>query len=131
MTDMIQDQRDFMYLGNQTTSLYNSEQLKLYENLIIEEVSELHDAITNEDKAEIIKEACDVLVVTLGLLLSMGIDVHKAWELVHRNNMSKVSNQDIIVKDVNGKIQKSPESIKRKTDMMKGIKELLNDSIHK
>ena len=44
--------------------------------------------------------------------------------------MSKVSNQDTVVKDVSGKIQKSPESIKRKADMMKGLKELLNDSIH-
>ena len=127
MTDMITDQKSFMYLGNQSTTTYNPEQMKLYEKLVIEEVSELHDAIANEDNAEIIKEACDVLVVTLGLLLSMGIDVHKSWELVHRNNMSKVSNQDIIVKDVSGKIQKSPESIKRKAEMMKGIKELFND----
>lgn len=125
MTDMIQDQRDFMYLGNQTTTTYNEEQLKLYEKLVIEEVSELHDAIAEEDRAEIIKEACDVLVVTLGLLLSIGIDVHKAWELVHKNNMSKVSNQDTIVKDENGKIMKSPESIARKEKMMQEIKKLL------
>ena len=126
MTDMITDQKSFMYLGNQSTTIYNSEQLKLYEKLIIEEVSELRDAIANEDNAEIIKEACDVLVVTLGLLLSMGIDVHKAWELVHRNNMSKVSNQDTVVKDENGKIMKSPESKARKAKMMEDIQGLLN-----
>lgn len=125
---MITDQKSFMYLGNQSTTIYNPEQMELYGSLFEEEIQELIDAIEPE---EIIKEACDVIVVTLGLLLSMGIDVHKAWELVHKNNMSKVSNQDILVKDVNGKIQKSPESIKRKAEMMKGIKELLNDSVHK
>ena len=128
MTDMITDQRDFMYLGNQTTTVLNQEQMRLYLSLITEEYKELKVACENEfyELDEIIKEACDVLVVTLGLLLSMGIDVHKAWELVHKNNISKVSNQDSIVKDENGKIMKSPESKARKEQMMKGIKELLN-----
>jgi predicted HAD superfamily Cof-like phosphohydrolase len=126
MTDMITNQRDFMFMGNQTTTTFNPEQLKLYEKLLIEEVSELHDAIAEEDKAEIIKEACDVIVVTLGLLISMGIDVHKAWEIVHKNNMSKVSNQDTIIKDENGKIMKSPESKARKAKMMEDIQGLLN-----
>jgi len=125
MTDMITNQRDFMYLGSQTTTTYNKEQMELYGSLIEEEINELTDAESDE---EIIKEACDVIVVTLGLLLSMGIDVHKAWELVHKNNMSKVSNQDIIVKDENGKIMKSPESKARKAKMMEDIQGLLNDS---
>lgn len=127
MTDMITNQRDFMYLGNQTTSIYNEEQIALYNRLVQEEFLELM-LTTSED--EIIKEACDVLVVTLGLLLSMGIDVHKAWELVHKNNISKVLNQDVILKNVIGKIQKSPESIKRKAEMMKGIKELLRGNLN-
>ena len=127
MTDMISNQRDFMHLGSQTTTTYNEEQMGLYASLIEEETRELAQAyLSSNEPTEMIKEACDVLVVTLGFLLSMGINVHKAWELVHRNNMSKVSNQDVIVKDINGKIQKSPESIKRKADMMKGIQGLLN-----
>lgn len=124
MSDMITNQRDFMFMGNQTTTVFNPEQMELYWSLIQEEVDELRDANSHEER---IKEACDVIVVTLGLLLSMGIDVHKAWELVHKNNMSKVSNQDIIIKDDNGKIMKSPESKARKAEMMQGIKELLNN----
>ena len=124
MTDLIQNQRDFMYLGSQTTTTYNEEQMELYSSLIEEEIKELTDAIEPE---EIIKEACDVLVVTLGFLLSMGIDVHKAWNLVHANNMSKVSNQDTIVKDENGKIMKSLESKVRKDKMMSDIEELLDE----
>ena len=123
MTDMIINQRDFMFMGNQSTTALNLEQMELYESLIKEEVKELQEAIHYD---EIIKEACDVLVVTLGLLLSMGIDVHKAWELVHKNNMSKVSNQDAIIKDESGKILKSPESKARKAKMMEDIQGLLN-----
>ena len=127
MTDMITNQRDFMFMGHQTTTTFNQAQILLYNNLVNEEVEELNHAIdTAEPDENIIKEACDVLVVTLGLLLSMGIDVHKAWSLVHKNNMSKVSNQDAIVKDENGKIMKSPESKARKEAMLKGIQELLN-----
>jgi NTP pyrophosphatase (non-canonical NTP hydrolase) len=126
MTDLVTNMRDFMYLGNQSTTLYNPEQMKLYASLVLEEVSELGEALDTKDDAEIIKEACDVLVVTLGLLLSMGIDVHKAWELVHKNNMSKVSNQDAIVKDSNGKIQKSEASKLAKQKMMSEIQGLLN-----
>ena len=124
MTDMITDQRNFMYLGNQSTTTFNIEQLQLYYSLIQEECLELKEAYSGDSASEIIKEACDVLVVTLGLLLSMGIDVHKAWELVHKNNISKVSNQDAIVKDENGKIMKSSESKARKAKMMEDIKGL-------
>ena len=122
MSDMITNQRDFMFMGNQTTTVFNPEQMELYWSLIQEEVDELRDTNSHEER---IKEACDVIVVTLGLLLSMGIDVHKAWELVHKNNMSKVSNQDIIIKDDNGKILKSEASKLAKQKMMSEIAALL------
>ena len=125
MTDMAIDQRSFMYNGNQTIHEHNDIQIKLYASLILEEVSELGEALDKKEDSEILKEAVDVIVVTLGLMWSFGVDPSDVWELVHKNNMSKVLNQDAIVKDINGKIMKSPESIKRKADMMKGIKELL------
>ena len=34
MTDLITNMRDFMYLGNQTTTTYNEVQQSLYFNLI-------------------------------------------------------------------------------------------------
>jgi phosphoribosyl-ATP pyrophosphohydrolase len=125
MTDMIIDQSSFMYLGNQSTTTMNQEQMTLYKGLIEEEVEELCEALFYKRNEEIVKEACDVIVVTLGLLLSMGINVHKAWRLVHKNNISKVSNQDAIVKDENGKIMKSEESNARKAKMMSEISALL------
>ena len=130
---MSEDQRRFMQTGNQTTNELNTSQLFLYQNLIEEEVEELQEALniysdseyTNGE--EVLKEATDVLVVTLGLIWSMGVNPQNVWNLVHANNMSKVT--DIVVKDESGKIMKSPESKVRKEKMMQDIKELLNENI--
>ena len=124
MTDMAQDQRDFMYMGNQTTTEYNPEQQDLYLKLIEEEWDELYYACCNNEPDEHqLKEATDLLVVTLGFIYSFGIDPNEVWELVHKNNMAKVN--DVVVKDEKGKIMKSPESIARKEKMMQEIKKLL------
>jgi predicted HAD superfamily Cof-like phosphohydrolase len=130
MNTMSEDQRRFMQAGNQTTNELNISQIFLYQNLIEEEVEELQEALniysdseyTNGE--EVLKEASDVLVVTLGLIWSMGINPQNVWNLVHANNMAKVS--DTVVKDENGKIMKSLESKARKEKLMQDLKELLN-----
>ena len=123
MTNMAQDQRDFMYMGNQLTQKYDEEQVLLYTSLIKEEVNELLMSYLLEDKAETLKEATDVIVVTLGLIWSMGVNPNDVWNLVHANNMAKVN--ETVIKDENGKIMKSPESIARKEKMMESIRKLL------
>ena len=123
MSSMAEQQRRFMQAGNQTTNAYNIEQIYLYKSLISEEVNEFNTAFNSEDNSEILKEATDVLVVTLGLIISMGVNPQDVWDLVHANNMAKVS--DNVVKDETGKIMKSPESKARKEKMMENIKCLL------
>lgn len=123
MNTMSEDQRRFMQAGNQTTNVYNIEQIYLYKSLISEEVNEFNTAFNSEGNSEILKEATDVLVVTLGLIWSMGVNPQDVWNLVHANNMAKVS--DNVVKDETGKIMKSPESKARKEKMMENIKCLL------
>ena len=123
MTTMSEQQRRFMQAGNQTTNVYNIEQIYLYKSLISEEVNEFNTAFNSEGNSEILKEATDVLVVTLGLIWSMGVNPQDVWNLVHANNMAKVS--DNVVKDETGKIMKSPESKARKEKMMENIKCLL------
>ena len=141
MTDIARDQRDFMYMGNQTTVEYNPNQIKLYTNLIIEEFIELllprvsketinkikeyfqNEQIINEPVENVLKEATDLLVVTLGFIYSHGINPNDVWNLVHANNMAKVN--DSVVKDENGKIMKSPESKARKERMMDTIRKLV------
>ena len=124
MTNMANDQRDFMYMGNQTTTEYNEDQIELYTGLIAEEFNELITAYESREPEEnILKEATDLLVVTLGFIHSFGVDPNEVWKLVHKNNMFKVNEQ--VVKDEHGKIQKSPESKARKEKMMLDIKKLL------
>ena len=124
MTNMAQDQRDFMYMGNQTTTTYNEKQIGLYLKLIQEEEHELYCAEINQEPIENkLKEATDLLVVTLGYIWSHGINPNDVWNLVHANNMAKVN--ETVIKDENGKIMKSPESIARKEKMMESIRKLL------
>ena len=125
MTDMVTDQRNFMYLGDQSVHGYNKKQVEMYGSLIQEEFIELVNT-DEEEPEEMLKEAIDLIVVTLGFIWSMGVDPSDIWKLVHKNNMSKVSNQDAIVKDEHGKIMKSPESKARKAKMMSEIQGLLN-----
>ena len=125
MADMAQDQRDFMYMGNQTTTEYNKKQIELYAFLIREEYSELMEEFCDpsSNKEDILKEATDLLVVTLGFIWSYGINPNDVWNLVHANNMAKVN--ETVIKDENGKIMKSTESIARKEKMMESIRKLL------
>lgn len=121
---MAQDQRDFMYMGNQTTTTYNPDQIYLYSQLIEEEINELFNAIQNDEGDEnILKEATDLLVVTLGYIWSHGVNPNDVWNLVHANNMNKVN--ETVVKDENGKIQKSEASKLAKQKMMESIRKLL------
>lgn len=125
MADMAQDQRDFMYMGNQTTTEYNKKQIELYASLIREEHRELMEEFCDpsSNKEDILKEATDLLVVTLGFIWSYGINPNDVWNLVHANNMAKVN--ETVIKDENGKIMKSTESIARKEKMMESIRKLL------
>jgi predicted HAD superfamily Cof-like phosphohydrolase len=125
MNTISEDQRRFMQAGNQTTNRLNRDQVNLYVSLVKEESNELYDALDLGHVDECLKEATDVLVVTFGLIWSMGVNPQDVWNLVHANNMAKVS--DTVVKDENGKIMKSLESKARKEKMMQDIRELLNE----
>ena len=133
MNTMSEDQRRFMIAGNQTTNELNISQVFLYQNLIEEEVEELIDALNIYSDSEyingeeVLKEATDVLVVTLGLIWSMGVNPQDVWNLVYENNITKVNG--IVLKDSNGKITKSEASKLAKQKMMNTIKELVNENI--
>ncbi len=124
MSNIIKDQIKFMQAASQTTDVLNKNQISLYTSLISEEVNEFFDA---ETAAEDVKEAIDILVVTLGFLLSTGIDVQKAWDLVHANNMLKVKSKPEY--DENGKVKKSEASITAKEEMMDNIIKLIDTVI--
>lgn len=110
----------------------NYDSLNLQIKLIEEESKELREAFDNNDKPEILKEAIDLAVVTLGFLQKLqaqGYDVSTAMSVVASNNLDKFPssksiadstvlmnkgwylehNEDYnvyVIKDANGKVRK-------------------------
>ena len=62
----------------------------LRRKLIEEEVAELFEAMDKDNKAEILKELVDVVVVCVGMADTYGWEFDEAFRRVHRSNMSKV-----------------------------------------
>lgn len=58
--------------------------------LIEEELQELREALEDDDVVETADAAIDILYVTLGLLVEMGIDAEPLFYEVQRSNMSKL-----------------------------------------
>lgn len=66
-----------------------------------------HDAeFTRVDRHAIMDDDIDLFVVTVGSLLSQGVDIHGATGEVNRANMAKVWPDGTMHRDANGKIVK-------------------------
>lgn len=81
----------------------------LRERLIEEEFAELAEAMWQQDPAQILKEACDLIYVVKGTLVAFGLHpvAGAAFEEVHSSNMSKLgADGQPIVRD--GKVVKGP-----------------------
>jgi len=70
------------------------ELVKLRYDLIKEEVDELKEAIDNDDMVETIDALADILYVVYGAGASFGINLNKAFDMVHKSNMSKLCNTE-------------------------------------
>lgn len=68
--------------------------VKLRMDLIREEWEELVDAVNNKDMKETIDALADILYVVYGMGVTLGIDLDKAFSIVHDSNMSKTCNND-------------------------------------
>ena len=94
ITTPIADQHKFMTACDQTTGTLNSQQYKLYCDLIEEEYNdEFKEALANNDRVEQLDALIDILVVTIGALHSGGFDVEGAWNEVMRTNFAKIDPQ--------------------------------------
>lgn len=58
--------------------------------LIRSELQELSDGLLENDPIEVVDGAIDILYVTFGLLVEMGLNAQPFWDEVQRSNMSKL-----------------------------------------
>ena len=68
-------------------------------SLVNEEVEELNNAVKSKDFVETIDALSDILYVVYGFFTAIGIDADKAFELVHKSNMSKLCTTEEEAKD--------------------------------
>jgi len=80
-------------------TLTNKPQQNVFENkslvnlrlsLINEEVGELHQAVKEKNFTEVVDALADILYVVYGAGASFGIDLDKAYDIVHKSNMTKL-----------------------------------------
>jgi phosphoribosyl-ATP pyrophosphohydrolase len=94
--------RTWMQRADQLTNPDN-EQREQQLAYVEEEFYELLYAYRNESRGQVIKEACDLLWVTYGLLLTLGVDPDSAFDRLYTSNWSKFP-----FTKVDGKVQKGP-----------------------
>lgn len=107
MTNVFNDQKRWMNACSQSTDAFNEKQYRLYCRLIDEEHSELQEAIKTDNDVEQLDALIDILVVTLGAIVSMGADGEGAWNEVLRSNLSKIDKDTgEVIRREDGKILK-------------------------
>jgi len=65
--------------------------LKFRVNFVEEEFEELKEAIDDRNSDDVVDALIDMMVVIIGTLDLFGVDGQKAWDVVHKANMSKVA----------------------------------------
>jgi predicted HAD superfamily Cof-like phosphohydrolase len=76
-------------------------------SLINEEAREFSEAVKNQDWVETIDAICDLLYVTYGAAVALGIDIEPFFDEVHRSNMSKLDVNGRPIHRADGKVIKS------------------------
>ena len=85
---------------------------KLRLDLIKEELSELTEAMNNNDLLEVADALTDILYVTYGAGHAFGINLDRCFEEVQNSNMSKLDENGKPIYDESGKVMKGPNYFK-------------------
>lgn len=73
-----------------------------------EEHSELVDAFNRDDVVEVADALADIVYIAYGTAVSLGIDLDKVIEEVHRSNISKLNTDGSPIYREDGKVLKGP-----------------------
>ena len=90
----------------------NDKIVKLRYELILEEINELKEAISQNDIKEVADALTDILYVTYGAGHAFGIDLDKCFEEVQNSNMSKLGEDGNPIYNESGKVMKGPNYFK-------------------
>ena len=85
---------------------------KLRLDLIKEELSELTEAMNNNDLLEVADALTDILYVTYGAGHAFGINLDRCFEEVQNSNMSKLDENGKPIYNESGKVMKGPNYFK-------------------
>lgn len=91
--------------------------------LIEEEFTEFLEALDWGDPVHIAKEACDLVYVVVGTLVSLGIPFNDSFAILQQSNMSKVGPDGQVTKRADGKILKGEHYV----DAEEGIRKLIKE----
>lgn len=91
--------------------------------LIEEEYTEFLEALEYGDPVHIAKEACDLVYVVVGTLISHGIPFNDSFAILQQSNMSKVGPDGQVNKRSDGKILKGDHYV----DAEEGIRKLIKE----
>ena len=110
---MLQQVRSFQKASgqvlNRKPTILDAKEVELRFNLMREENIEYRDAnIYDKNKVEVLDACADQLYVLLGTINSHGLQdlIGPAFELVHKNNMTKVGPDGKVLRNPDGKILK-------------------------
>jgi predicted HAD superfamily Cof-like phosphohydrolase len=93
-------------------SFPNDKIVDLRSSLIDEELSELKEAVKNQDITEVADALTDILYVTYGAGHAYGIDLDKCFDEVQNSNMSKLGDDGKPIYHESGKVMKGPNYFK-------------------
>lgn len=105
--DMRQFHNKFGHVANDFPTLIDSKTKLLRIKLMVSELSELLEAMVDNDLVEIADGLGDLLYVVFGTAVSYGIPIDLVFKTIHENNLTKFHNGKA-VKDSSGKVVKPP-----------------------
>lgn len=91
-------------IRNERPAVPSAELRLLRTRLIIEEAAEFANAASRSDFVEMVDALCDLLYVTYGAAVVMGVDLEPIFAEVQRSNMTKDGGGH----DSAGKVEKGP-----------------------
>lgn len=98
MSTCIEDVEKFMVAVGQTVAHDNGTQALLYRKLILEEYTELQEALSAEDDTETADAIFDLCWVAIGYAMSRGWDMPAMWAEGAQSNLSKIDPETGVVK---------------------------------